>query len=546
MPSNVPRRESLLFRLVVLGSMIVLAGIAGGVASANVVTDWNDALLVSVRAARTNPPVMTRNAAMMNVAIYDAVVAIAGGYERYLVTSSAPAGASAEAAAAAAAHRVLSARYPADLARFDALLAQHLQAVVDQAAATAGTAWGQQVADAVIAARSNDGATTVVTYTPPVGALWWLPTPPAFAPPLLPNWPRVRPWASADGAQCRSAGPPPSPSEAVYTIDFAEVRTIGRADSTTRTADQTETALFWNDGAGTSTPPGHWLLIAQELLAGHPLTRVESARLFALLSITTADAAIASWDNKYQFHNWRPVTAIRGADTDGNPATAPDTEWSSLITTPPFPSYSSGHSTFSGSSARLLALFFGSDQLPFTIGSDGTPGVERSFDSLSEAAEEAGQSRIYGGIHWQYDNRDGLAAGRALAEYVFANYLRPAGGAPAACVADANTLCLHGGRFSVRADWRSNPAESVEGFGFERTEKAGEFAFFDPDNLELLVKVLEGCAVNGRWWVFTAGATDVEYVLVITDHETNTTRTYFNPLRTPGRATRDVQAFACP
>jgi hypothetical protein len=514
-------------------------------AGADVVTDWNDALLSSVRTARTNPPVMTRNAALMNVSMYDAVSTITGGYERYAISESAPLNASQEAAAAAAAHRILTALYPADAATFDALRDEHLAAVADAASRDAGSQWGLQVADAILASRANDNSTMVLPYTPPAGSFWWIPTPPGNAGALLPNWPYVAPWAMVNGKQCRAAGPPPSPSEDLYTLDFAEVKSLGRVDSTTRTADQSEIALFWNDGVGTETPPGHWISIAQGLAEGADLSLVESARLFALLSITVADAAIVSWDNKYQYHNWRPVTGIRAADTDGNPATEADPEWSSFITTPPFPSYTSGHSTFSGSASRLLALYFGSDDIPFSTDSDGLPGVVRSFDSLSQAAEEAGQSRIYGGIHWQYDNRDAIAGGRALAEHVFANFLRPEGFGADECAGGESTLCLHDGRFSVEVDWRSSPTASGQGFAFERTTEAGEFAFFEPENLELLVKVLRACEVNGHYWVFAAAATDLEYVLKVTDHESGATRTYFNSLRTPGRATRDIEAFDC-
>ena len=537
------RRNRTLTRLAALA---LLLGIAAAPASADVVTDWNDALLQSVKTARNNPLVMSRFGAMLNVAMYDAVVGIAGGFERYGVFDGAPLIASQEAAAAAAGHRVLSTVYPADVARFDTLRDQHLAAVADAASRDAGVQWGQQVATAVLQSRSNDGATTVLTYAPPIGAIWWTNTPPAFAPALLPNWPAVTPWAMTSGTQFRAPGPPASASEAIYVTDYAEVKSLGRADSTARTADQSEIALFWSDGAGTVTPPGHWYLIAQELAAGEDLSLVETARLFALLSITTADAAIVAWDNKYQFHNWRPVTAIRGADTDGNPSTTADAEWTSFITTPPFPSYTAGHSTISGSSSRLLALLFGSDDIPFSIGSDGLPGVTRSFDSLSEAAEEAGQSRIYGGIHWQYDNRHAIAGGRALAEYVFANFLEPNGSGADECTADDHTLCLGDGRFSARVDWRSSPTTAGVGTALPGGEQSGGFAFFDDENQELLVKVLPACGVNGHYWVFSAAATDTEYVLVVTDHETDSTRTYFNPLRTPGRATQDIEAFDCP
>ena len=143
-----------------------------------------------------------------------------------------------------------------------------------------------------------------------------------------------------------------------------------------------------------------------------------------MLNIALADAAIVSWDNKYFYNDWRPVTAIVAAETDGNDATVPDAEWSSFIPTPPFPDYTSGHSTFSGAGSKVLALFFGTDELPFTCPSDGLPGVERSFASCSAAADESGKSRVYGGIHWEYSNEDGLSSGRALGDYVVANFLK--------------------------------------------------------------------------------------------------------------------------
>ena len=527
------------------GSALALAVLATP-AAADVVADWNNALLTSVRTARTNPPVMTRNAALLNVSIFDAVAALAGGYDHYVVADSPPLTASQDAAAAGAAHRVLTTLYPADTARFDTLRDQHLATVSDPTARDSGVQWGQQVADAVLASRANDGASTVIPYTPPVGSYWWIATPPGFAAALLPNWPYVTPWAMASGTQCRASGPPPNPSEALYATDFAEVKSLGRTDSATRTAEQTEIALFWNDGAGTETPPGHWNSIAQVLAEDADLSLVESARLFALLSITQADAAIAAWDNKYQYHNWRPVTGIQNAANDGNASTEADAGWTSFITTPPFPSYTSGHSTFSGSSSRLLALFFGTDEIPFSIDSDGLPGVTRSFDTVSAAAEEAGQSRIYGGIHWQFDNRDALAGGRALGEFVFANFLRPSSGTAEECAPSDETLCLGDGRFSVRVDWRSDSATAGLGRALPGNEQSGGFAFFEEENQELLVKVLPACGVNGHYWVFSAAATDTEYVLVVTDHETHVTRTYFNPLRTPGRATRDIEAFDCP
>ena len=215
---------------------------------------------------------------------------------------------------------------------------------------------------------------------------------------------------------------PPRLTDAEYTTAFHEVKELGAANSKTRTRDQTEIARFWADGAGTCTPPGHWNQIAQTVARKKHTNLVENARLFALLNIALADAGILCWDCKYKLGFWRPVTGIHHADQDGNPNTQADAAWKPLLDTPPFPSYTSGHSTFSGAAAAVLADVFG-DNISFQTTSDGLPGVTRSFKSFWAAAEEAGQSRIYGGIHWQFDNTEGLALGKTLARLVCRDYL---------------------------------------------------------------------------------------------------------------------------
>jgi hypothetical protein len=276
---------------------------------------------------------------------------------------------------------------------------------------------GRSAAHRVLAQRRHDGADEVVEYVPPAGPGMWQPTPPANAPAVLPQWPGVTPFALASADQFRPAGPPDVTSPE-FAADFNEVKSLGARNSTTRTAEQTQIALFWADGAGTATPPGHWNEIAQQLAIDQGNNLVENARMFALLNVALADAGIASWDAKYAYHCLRPVTAIRNAAGDGNDLTEADVAWTPLIGTPPFPSYVSGHSTFSAAAATVLAGFFGTDDLTFTTTSEGLPGVTRSFTSLSQAAEEAGRSRIYGGIHFEFDNADGLALGRAVGQYV--------------------------------------------------------------------------------------------------------------------------------
>jgi hypothetical protein len=184
---------------------------------------------------------------------------------------------------------------------------------------------------------------------------------------------------------------------------------LGKSDSTVRTAEQTEIALWWADGAGTETPPGHWNSVARIVAESQGNTLVENARLFALLNIAEADAAIMSWDAKYAYDFWRPVTAIQAGGA---------TTWLPLIVTPPFPTYTSGHSSFSGAAAEVLTQFFGTPYVSFTSESDGLPGVERSFSSFPEAAAEAAVSRLYGGIHYRFDNQDGLDTGHKLGKMV--------------------------------------------------------------------------------------------------------------------------------
>jgi hypothetical protein len=285
----------------------------------------------------------------------------------------------------------------------------------------AGLAHGAAVAAEIIDWRATDGSTGSSSYTPTTEPGRWRPTLPFFGPALLPHWGSVTPFAMTSGDQFR-----PSACPGLTTVGYAaacnEVKEIGRIDSPTRTQDQTEIALIWEGGAGTPTPPGQWNQIAQTLAAQQGATLEENARMFALLNIALADAAISCWEAKYLYDLWRPITAIREAHLDGNPLTEPDPDWLPLIPTPPFPSYTSGHSTFSSSAASVLAGFFGTDELEFTF---EAVGLSRDFTSIRAAAEEAGLSRIYGGIHYSFDNTAALESGRQLGEYVVAGFLAP-------------------------------------------------------------------------------------------------------------------------
>ena len=390
--------------------------LTGSLGLADVVTEWNNAALDAIRAGNTAPPVASRGLAILHVSIYDAVNGIARTHEHYLVQSAVSASASREAATSAAAHGVLVNLFPASASSFDALHTATLAAIADGPHKIAGIVWGEYVASQILLARANDGSDAIVPPPAGGGPGVWVPTPPAFRPYLLPQWGFVRPFAMSSSSQFRPPGPPLLDSQR-YAADYNEVKELGAAVGSTRTEEQSEIALFWADGAGTETPPGHWNRIAQIIATAQGNTLEENARLFALLNIAMADAAICAWDAKYTFHFWRPVTAINYAE--------PELNWASFIVTPPFPDYVSGHSTFSGSSATVLASFYGTGELPFTTGSDFLPGVYRSFETCMDAADEAAVSRLYGGIHFRSANEDGLQAGIGIGEWTTSHYLQP-------------------------------------------------------------------------------------------------------------------------
>jgi hypothetical protein len=395
-------------------AMLALLSGAAAASASDVVLDWNTAVLDAIQATRANPPRATRAMAIMHTAVYDAVNGIDRRHAPYRVVTAPPL-ASMEAAAAQAAHDALLALFPSQSEAFATLLDSSLAAIPAGTARDAGLAHGAAVAAEILQWRATDGSDATKPYEPTPEPGRWRPTPPAFAAPLLPHWSDVTPFGISSGSSFR----PPAPPALIttqYAAEFNEVKSLGRVDSPVRTSEQTEIALIWEGGVGTPTPPGQWNQIAQTLARQQGTTLQENARLFATLNIAVADAAISCWECKYEFDLWRPVTAIWEAEHDGNPGTSPDPDWLPLLTTPPFPGYTSGHSTFSSSSAAVLAAFFGSDEMSFTF---EAIGLSRDFTSLQAAAEEAGISRIYGGIHYMSDNVAALESGRKIGEYIF-------------------------------------------------------------------------------------------------------------------------------
>lgn len=400
-------------------SFTVVLAVIGGPGSAgsaetrpDMVIRWNRILLHAIRTDGTSPPMAARNMAIVHGAVYDAVNAIVGTHQHFHVQVAAAPGTSPEAAAAAAAYGTLVLLYPQQRMMLDREFANSLAELPAGDARERGVSLGMFVADRMLAWRQRDGASNSPAYRRIAGVGYWEPTPPAYKAPLLPGWGSVKPLVIQSAM--RTPTGPPRLSSAAYAQAFEEVKALGGRVSQNRTPDQTQIAQFWADGEGTVTPPGHWNEIAQTVAMQRGNNLMQNAYLFAMLNCTMADAAIWCWHCKFTYNFWRPVTGIQQAGNDGNPNTAPDPTWTPLLTTPPFPAYTSGHSTFSGAASEVLAAFCGADQ--FSFQSSGA-GMTRSFVSFSQAAEEAGQSRIYGGIHWQFDNTDGLAWGRALGRH---------------------------------------------------------------------------------------------------------------------------------
>jgi hypothetical protein len=382
----------------------------------NAVIEWNRTLLTIVRTPGAEPASIhsTRNFAILHAAVYDAVNNIDPRFSPYLVRlPDVPRSASEIAAADEAAHDVLVFLYPAFQVSLDTELQQDLALLPDNERKAQGVAVGQAVASQLLAARSADGANvTPPPYIPGTQPGDYQLTPPNFAPADFTQWPQVTPFALERANEFRP-DPPPALTSGLYTEVFNEVKSLGFINSTTRTAEQTQIGQFWNGNI-----QDFWNEIAQTAALQRNLNLEHSARLFALLNISLADTAIAFFEAKYTYNFWRPVTAIRLADTDGNPQTDPDPTWLPLGTkTAPDPSYPGAHSAISKAGATVLGFYFG-NRFTFDVTSESLAGVTRHFTSFSAAAEEAGLSRIFAGQHFRTDHIAGKDVGKQVAESI--------------------------------------------------------------------------------------------------------------------------------
>ncbi|HTO04820.1 MAG TPA: vanadium-dependent haloperoxidase [Opitutus sp.] len=385
---------------------------------ADVVTEWNHVMEETVLAS--NPFLQTRSAAITQLAVFEAVNSITGEFEPYLEKLPAPSGASAEAAAVAAAHRALVTLYPNRAATLDALRATSLASIPAGPSRDNGMAVGVAAADAILAVRADDGSSAVVPYTPGSKPGDWQPTPPASAPALYPSWGSVTPFAIESGARFRP-GSPPSIRSAKYARDYEEVKAFGSVNSPRRSQEKTDVARFYAVVLGIDS----YNPAARQVSAVQGKTLSENARMFALLAMALSDSLIASMDAKYHYNYWRPVTAIRHADTDANRKTEPDDGFLPLITTPPFPSYPSNHASLGGAARAVLEEIFGESGHAITLSSAKIPEVVRHYTSWKQITDDIDDARICGGIHFRFDQEAGARLGRAIGKDIIQHELRP-------------------------------------------------------------------------------------------------------------------------
>lgn len=441
--------------LVVVGCAASLwtanSALAGGIAADDEVIFWNNVLLDEFRLDYGTgcPCPLARAGAMVQAAVYEAVNSIDRTHEPYVAFIDAPHSAMKDAAVAAAAYRTMMALFPNSQAYLTTQY-NNRKALMGGAsrAKNDGIRVGNAAANQILEHRADDGSDQPETYVFGGRPGDYTPSPPQFNGECNPEWGLVTPFCMTSPTQFRPRGPLGYTSmdkllkSAGYAAQLNEVKELGRRYGSSRTDEQTQIAFFWaNDKNGTYKPPGHLFHITQIVSHDQGLTLEENARLFALVGLAMGDAGIVAWDAKYKTNIdlWRPIVAIRRAQTDGNPLTEAQKNWTPLNPfTPPFPAWISGHATFGAAHAAIMAEFFGTDNITFTADSEDPFYNElpshptRTFHSFSEAAIENGLSRVYLGVHYRMDAADGNAAGFMLGHYVGQNFLKRL------CIADFN------------------------------------------------------------------------------------------------------------
>jgi hypothetical protein len=385
---------------------------------ADAVSDWNAIMLTTV--AAQNPFAQARFAAITQLAVFEAVNACTHQYRPYLGTITAPAGASAEAAAVAAAHGVLEFYFPAMAATLDAALTASLAQIPDGQAKDDGIAAGEASAAALITLRANDAAAPPETFLPTeTFPSIWQPTPPAFGPGVLFQWQNVTPFGIRSSKQFRS-DPPPALTSNKYTRSYREVLAVGDVNSTQRPQDRSDVARYFAVASAAHV----WNSVVQQVSLVHGASLSEEARAFALLNMAVSDGLVSSMETKYFYVFWRPVTAIRTGDTDSNPKTLPDPNFTPFITTPSFPSYPSAHASASYAGREIVERIFGCGKQNITLSHPGIPDVVLHYTSLEDITDDIDDARVYGGIHFRFDQEAGAQQGRLVGAFVFQHNLR--------------------------------------------------------------------------------------------------------------------------
>ena len=388
------------------------------IARADVVLDWN---AIAISATGGNPFNQARVVAIAQLAVFEAVNAIQGGYEPYLGTVTAPGGASPDAAAVAAAHKVLKNYAPAAAAMLDAARAASLAAIPDGPAKTAGIATGEAAAAAMIAARFADGSAPPQFYLPTSAEPYQWQLTPGCSPAggVFLNWKDVTPFGIADATAFR-ADPPPALTSTAYAKALNEVKRVGSKTSTERPQDRTDVARFY----ASSSPAYVMNMAARQLAEAAGDSLLDNARAFALINMAISDSAVASFSTKYFYTTWRPETAIHNADIDGNPKTDADPTWEPLIVAPCFPAYTSNHGSLSNGGAEVMRRLYGAGGHAITISNPSFPTLVYHYSELRQITDDIADARVYGGIHYRFDQDAGADLGRAVGTAVYKNNLR--------------------------------------------------------------------------------------------------------------------------
>ena len=394
------------------------AAASQALAAPNAVTDWNARAQTAIAPGRGSGSA-TYLLAMVQLAIYDAVVAIQGGYEPFNASIQAPAGANLNAAVATAAWRVLRERVPAQAPSIDSQYAAYLAGIPDDPSRSDGVAVGAASAAAMLAARSADNFSSNLPYVqPPVGPGVWEPTLPT--PPVDYNLQFVIPFTSDSPASFRP-GPPLRLTSLQYALNVWEVQVLGRSDSTARSPQQLDVAKFWSESAFTL-----WTRGMRNLAIARGLDELETARLMAMTTLAAADTLISCWEAKYHYSSWRPVHAITRADTDGNRWTFADPSWTALLNQN-HPEYPAGHGCYGSSVTTALRKYFGTDEIPISLDSTaaGLTSPSHSYARLSDIVEETANARVWAGLHFRHTLKVSVKLGKTVARHALRGQFRP-------------------------------------------------------------------------------------------------------------------------